>query len=93
MKACYPTAQDAGISIPSHLRPARFEAGFQHALKGHHLSKAEHLRLSFREGFRAAKLYLRWLRRSQGIIEFPMKTRMKFTTTGNCEVKKKYRTA
>lgn len=81
MKAYYPTVQEVGIDIPSHLRPAAFEAGFLHALKGHHLRKAEHLRLSFREGFRAAKLFLRWYRRKQGVIEFPMKGRMKFTTT------------
>ena len=82
MKACYPTAMDVGINIPVHLRSNRFEAGFLHALKGHHLRRAEHLRLSFREGFRAAKLYIRWLRRKQGIIEFPMKARMKFKAMG-----------
>ena len=92
MKAYYPTAQEVGISIPGHLRPNRFEAGFLHALQGYHLRKAEHLRLSFREGFRAAKLYLRWLRREQGIIEFPMKAKVKFRTIGLCEPKKKYRT-
>ncbi|MDH5219488.1 MAG: hypothetical protein OEX19_17410, partial [Gammaproteobacteria bacterium] len=93
MKAYYPTAREVGINIPGHLRPNRFEAGFLHALQGHHLRKAEHLRLSFREGFRAAKLYLRWLRKTQGIIEFPMKARVKFKTIVHCEAPKKYRTA
>ena len=76
----YPSPADVGINIPTTLREDRFEAGFLHALKGQHLNKREHLRLSFREGFRAAKLYLTYLRKQQGILEFPMKTRMKFKT-------------
>jgi hypothetical protein len=35
------------------------------------------MRLSFREGYRAAKLYLRALRRSRGILEFPARWRVR----------------
>jgi len=69
----YPSPQDVGIHIPSHLLEERFHSGFLHALKGGQLNKSEFLRLSFREGFRAGKLYLREVRRSMGIVEFPMK--------------------
>ena len=58
----------------------RFCEGFQHALKGGQLCKIEQLRLSFREGYRAGKLYVRELRRSQGILTFPVQGRMKFKT-------------
>lgn len=75
MQYHYPTPDDVGIAVPTHLMPDRFCAGFRHALRGGQLCQAPHLRRSFREGFRAAKLYLRWLRRSQGILEFPMRGR------------------
>lgn len=74
----YPTPQEVGIRIPANLLEERFRTGFVHALKGGQLRKAEHFRLSFREGYRAAKLYLREVRRSKGILEFPMKGRMAF---------------
>ena len=69
----YPTPQELGICIPGHLRQDRFNRGFHHALKGGQLNRVEYLRLSFREGYRAAKLYLRDVRRQQGILTFPMK--------------------
>ena len=69
----YPTPQELGIRIPTHLRETRFMHGFEHALKGGHLTRAEYFRLSFREGYRTGKLFLRELRRSRGILEFPMK--------------------
>lgn len=78
MKYHYPTPAEVGINIPSHLREERFNNGFLHALKGHHLTEREHLRLSFREGYRAGKLYLSYLRKRMGIIEFPMKAKVKF---------------
>ena len=78
MKYTYPTPQDVGIEIAPHLMKDRFCRGFEHALKGRQISRVEHLRQSFREGYRAGKLYLRELRREQGIVEFPMKARMKF---------------
>ncbi|MDH5545150.1 MAG: hypothetical protein OEZ43_06120 [Gammaproteobacteria bacterium] len=74
----YPKPRDVGIAIPIHLRANRFEAGFHHALKGLHLTKPEHLTLSFREGYRAAKFYLKWLRKQQGVHEFPLQGKLKF---------------
>jgi hypothetical protein len=35
------------------------------------------MRLSFREGYRAAKMYLRELRRTRGILEFPARWRVR----------------
>ena len=72
----YPIPQEVGIQIPAHLIEERFRSGFLHALKGGQLNKAEFLRQSFREGFRAGKLYLREVRRSMDIVEFPMKAKV-----------------
>ena len=55
------------------LREDRFNAGFDHALRGGKLNRIEYLRLSFRIGFRAAKLYLRTLRRRQNVVEMPLR--------------------
>ena len=82
MDNIYPTPQQAGIRIPSHLIKDRFCAGFQHGLKGGQLYEVEYLRLSFREGFRAAKLYLRQVRRSRGILDFPVRWRVR--TKAHC---------
>jgi hypothetical protein len=79
MMSTYPTPQDVGIKIPPHLRADRFCNGFEHALKGGQITEAKQLRLSFREGYRAAKLYLRDLRRSMGIANFPVQGRIRFT--------------
>ena len=76
MRYTYPKPEDIGISIPGHLIKPRFNAGFLHALKGRQLTKVDHLRLSFREGYRAGKFYLRDLRRSQGIYTFPVEGRI-----------------
>ena len=75
----YPSPRDIGLRLPSEFRSDRYCAGFEHALKGGHLTEAEFLRLSFRMGFRAAKRYLRELRRQQGIIEFPLRARFRMT--------------
>jgi hypothetical protein len=77
MENSYPSPQEAGIRIPSHLVEERFCAGFHHGLQGGQLDKVEYMRLSFREGYRAAKLYLRAVRRSRGILEFPARWRMR----------------
>jgi hypothetical protein len=79
MQTSYPSPEEAGIRVPPHVKPERFRAGFRHALKGGQLNRIEYMRLSFREGFRAAKLYLRELRRSQGILDYPVcwKVRMR----------------
>ena len=47
-------------------------AGFRHALKGGKLDDVRTLRRSFRLGFRSAIIYLKHLRRRQGIIELPV---------------------
>ena len=73
-----PTLTELGIQIPAHLKSKRFEMGFNHALKGGQLDHVEYFRLSFREGFRAAKLYLRELQRKRGVLCFPMKARVRF---------------
>jgi len=77
MQCHYPSPTEVGIVIPSHLRKDRFCHGFNHALKGGQITRVEHLKLSFREGYRCGKLYLRALRRRQGILEFPMRARVR----------------
>jgi len=77
----YPTPQELGIRIPLHLRKARFMRGFEHALKGRQLDQVEYLKLSFREGYRTGKLYLREVRRRRGILEFPMKAQVRMRIT------------
>ena len=77
MEIIYPQPQEVGMRIPPHLKQKRFCAGFRHALGGGQLDKVEYMRLSFREGFRAAKRYLRELRRSRGILEFPARWKVR----------------
>ncbi len=72
-----PGPEEAGLSIPPWLRRDRFCAGFEHALRGGQLHRVEYLRRSFRLGYRAAKLYVRELRRRQGILPFPIQGRLK----------------
>jgi hypothetical protein len=73
----YPTPDDLGLVIPRTLRRERFNRGFAHALRGGHLDRLEYFRLSFRMGFRAAKLFLRDERRRRGILQFPMRARFR----------------
>lgn len=77
MRYHYPNPRDIGYKIPSHLRQQRFKDGFQHALRGGHLTQVEYFRRSFRFGFRVAKLYLRELRRRQGVLDFPLQARIR----------------
>ena len=77
METSYPDPQQAGIRIPPHVKKELFCAGFKHGLKGGQLDKVEYMRQSFREGYRASKLYLRELRRSRGIIQFPARWRVR----------------
>lgn len=72
--------QEVGIPVPARLIPDRFHRGFQHALSGGQITAVEHLKLSFREGFRAGKLYCRNLRRARGIIDFPLRARIRFVS-------------
>jgi hypothetical protein len=76
--AChYPSPEDLGLDIPPTLRRDRFRRGFAHALRGGQLDQSEYFRLSFRLGFRAAKLFLRAERRRRGILDFPMRARFR----------------
>ena len=79
MKQHYPTPHDLGLVIPLDLRKDRFDAGFRHGLEGGQLHRVEYFRRSFRLGFRAAKLYLREVRRQCGILEFPLRVKGRFT--------------
>lgn len=80
MAYSYPTPAEIGLKIPSHLVADRFNAGFNHGLKGGHLDDIEYFRRSFRLGFRAAKLYLREVRRQRGILQFPARYRFRLTS-------------
>jgi hypothetical protein len=73
----YPTPRDVGLSLPPDLRKDRFNAGFAHGVRGGQLDHVEYFRRSFRLGFRAAKLYLREVRRRHGIVEFPLRARVR----------------
>jgi hypothetical protein len=76
----YPSPAEAGIRIPPHLIAARFSVGFEHALRGGQLDQVEYFRRSFRLGFRAAKLYVREVRRQRGILELPTRYRLRART-------------
>jgi hypothetical protein len=65
------------MTVPLSLRKDRYQAGFAHAMRGGQLDKIEYFRLSFREGFRAAKLQMRDMRRKRNIIDFPLQGKMK----------------
>ena len=73
----YPNPQHLGIKIPPSLRAGRFSRGFEHALRGGQLDNVDYFRLSFRMGYRTAKLYLREVRRQRGILDFPMRARFR----------------
>jgi len=71
------TATELAVSVPPFLIKERFQAGFAHAMRGGQLDKVEYFKLSFRIGYRAAKLQMRDLRRKQGIIDFPLRAKIK----------------
>ena len=79
MQYHYPTPHEAGIHIPTAVRKHLFKAGFRHGLEGGGFERVEYLRFSFRLGVRTAKLYLREVRRSRGIIEFPQRWKFRVT--------------
>ncbi len=79
MENRYPKPADVGIRIPCTLQQERFCAGFEHGLKGGQLDRIEYMKLSFREGYRASKMFLRELRRSRGILEFPARWRIRMS--------------
>ena len=67
--------QDFGIDIPNTLKEEDFCAGFEHGMQSNTLTK---FKMSYRMGFRTAKLLLRELRKQQGVLQFPMKAKFKF---------------
>ena len=77
MTYTYPNPQELGLKIPATLRADRFSRGFEHALRGGQLDNIEYFRLSYRMGYRTAKLYLREVRRRRGILDFPMRARFR----------------
>ena len=77
MAYTYPNPKELGFKIPPTLRTERFVRGFDHALRGGHLDNADYFRLSFRLGYRSAKLYLREVHRRRGILDFPMRARFR----------------
>ncbi len=77
MRYIYPQPEDVGIKVPGYLIKDRFCLGFRHALQGKQLTRCEHLKLSFREGYRAGKLFLRIQRKEMNIIEFPFKGKVR----------------
>ena len=85
MKHAYPKPEDVGIKIPMYLKKERFRQGFSHALHGSQLTCSEHLKLSFREGYRAGKLYLKEVRKQSNIVEFPFKGKVTMRV-GNLEM-------
>lgn len=81
MKHAYPKPEDVGIKVPLYLNRERFHKGFSHALHGRQLTRCEHLKLSFREGYRAGKLFLREVRKRENIIEFPFKGHVRMSVS------------
>lgn len=66
--------QDFGISIPANLIEKDFCEGFEHGMESNTLTK---FKLSYRMGFRTAKLLLKEIRKQQGIINFPTQGKIK----------------
>ena len=79
MRHAYPRPEDVGIKIPLYLKKEKFREGFSHALHGQQLTRCEHLKLSFREGYRAGKLFLREVRKRENVVEFPFKGRVRMS--------------
>lgn len=74
----YPDPAEVGLRIPSNLIPEHFRQGFRHALSGGQIRKPQQLRRSFGEGYRAGKLYLKEIRRRQGVVAFPLMGKVRF---------------
>lgn len=80
MSGRYPARRELRLRTPVGVSKDRFDAGFEHALRGGHLDSRECFRYSFRIGFRTAKLFLKDERRMRGIIEFPFQGRIRLRT-------------
>ena len=77
--AHYPTPAEVGIKTAPHIIQSRFDKGFRHALMGGRITDVKQLRLSYREGFRAGHLYLKELRKAQGLHTFPLQGKIKMS--------------
>jgi len=78
MNSIYPSPTEVGIYPPKRLIKKLFNQGFDHAMRGGQITEINHLKLSFREGYRSAKLYLREVRKCRGIHEFPLQGKVLF---------------
>lgn len=76
-KGHLPKPDEVGVTIPKTIDQELFKAGWEHGLVSNKLLTREHLKASFREGFRAAKLYIRQLYADRGISVLPMTARVK----------------
>jgi len=73
----YPTIDEVGVKVPAGCIDELFRAGWDHSIRGGNLTEREHLKKSFRYGFREARLYLNEVRRARGVVPFPMKAQLK----------------
>ena len=83
MRKILPKPCEMDINWGRRFRQDRYQAGFDHGMRGGRLDRVEYFRLSFRAGFRAAKRYARELRRRHGVQDFPMRAKFKLTVSGS----------
>ncbi len=76
MKRILPKPEELGVTVPKHVKEDLYRKGFEHSIGGGQITKREHLRASFRAGFRDGRIFLREERRRRGILEFPVKWRL-----------------
>ncbi len=70
--------EDYGVKIPKLVNEDLFRQGFAHSIQGGKLTDIKlHFKKSFGEGFRTARLLARNTRRSYGVVDFPMKGKIK----------------
>jgi len=81
MKKILPRPKIVDVVIPKGVDSEMYQAGFEHSVTGGQITKREHLKASFRLGFRNGRLYLKELRKKKGILEFPIK--WKFNWNGS----------
>ncbi len=78
MDSIYPTPTEVGIYPPKRLIKKLFNECFEHAMQGNHITEIKHLKLSFRQGYRSAKLYLREVRKQRGNHSLPLQGKIIF---------------
>jgi hypothetical protein len=72
--------EDFGLNIPTGLREDRYREGFARGLVS---TVPENLRKSYAEGFRAARILSRKIRRDMGFIDLPMEQQFAFRMIDN----------